>query len=84
MRPLSSPLLNTTTSLQEATRKLERELSEAQVEAGRASKKASETAEHLRVSKEEAERARGQGKRSTDDLQRQVCRGDNNLEGIAS
>lgn len=53
-------------------RKLERELSEAQEETRGALAKANETAEHLRDSKQEAERAWGEGKRNMGDFQKQV------------
>lgn len=57
---------------QASTKKLERELADAQQAAQRAADKAAETAEDLRVSREEAERAKAEGSRTAAELKRQV------------
>ncbi|CAM9691109.1 unnamed protein product [Ectocarpus sp. 12 AP-2014] len=56
----------------EATQKLERELTKAQEDARRASLRVAETEKSLRDSMDEAEHTRGEGKRSVDELQRQL------------
>ncbi len=57
---------------QAAMKKLEVEVSEARREARRAADKAAETAEDLRLSREEAERAKRDGEKNAADLQAQV------------
>ena len=52
--------------------KLERELDDARQSAQRAVDKAAEIAEHLRISKEDAERAKSEGTRTATDLKRQA------------
>lgn len=58
--------------MQASTQKLERELAEARRAAQRAEDKAAETAEHLRVSRDQAARAKSESSGTADNLKRQV------------
>lgn len=58
--------------MQASTQKLQRELADARQAAQRAADKATETAQRLQVSREEAERAKAEGSKISADLTRQV------------